>query len=129
MANSITTTYQVNGSNYFVAKVDIVGDGSGDASNVVILDPANITGTPATFKVRAIQWGTDGSFNAQFLWDATTKVHAFEISLASGGIRFADTGAHLVNNAGAGITGKLLLSTLGLNATSKGTIIIEGQHT
>ena len=128
MANTITTTYKINGSRYFTAEIDIIGDGSGEATNVTLIDPASLTGTPADFTIRAIQWGTDGSFNAQFLWDATTKEHAFEISLAAGGIRFSDTGAHLKNNSGAGKTGKLLLTTVGLNATSRGTIVIEGHH-
>lgn len=128
MANSITTTYQINGSKMFTAKVDVIGDGSGEASAVTIIDPAALTGTPTNFKVRAIQWGTDGSFSAQFLWDATTDVHAFEINLAAGGIRFLDTGAHLVNNGGTGVTGKLLLTTVGLSTGAKGTFIIEGQH-
>lgn len=128
MANSITTTYTVNGSCLFTAKVDIIGDGSGEASAVTIIDPANLTGVPTDFKIRAIQWGGDGSIAAQLLWDATTKVHAFEIGLPNGGIRFVDTGSHLVNNSGAGKTGKLLLTTVGLGAASKLTIYIEGQH-
>lgn len=128
MANSITTTYQLNGSRYFTAKVDILGDGSGEASAVAILDPANITGTPTDFKIRAIQWNTDGTFVSQLLWDATTDVHAFELGNFDGGIRFADTGQHLVNNSGAGKTGKLLLTTVGLASGSRGTIIFEGQH-
>lgn len=128
MANSITTTYQVNGSCLFSCHVDIIGDGSGEAAAVTIIDPANLTGTPTDFKIRAIQWATDGTFTSQLLWDATTDVHAFEIGFPNGGIRFADTGAHLTNNAGAGKTGKLLLSTIGLANGSKGSVFIEAQH-
>jgi len=127
MAASVTTTFQLNGSTRMVAKIDIIGDAGGDTAALTIIDPANLTGVPADFKIRAIQWQLDG-FSAQLLWDATTDVHAFELSNYSGGIRFADTGAHLVNNAGAGKTGKLLLTTLGLTTGGKGTIIIEGQH-
>ena len=128
MANLITTTLQINGSNCFTAKIDIVGDGTGEAVAVKIIDHLLLNGAPATFKIRAIQWGTDGSFSSQLLWDATADVFAYEIGLPNGGIRFSDTGAHLVNNAGAGRTGDLLLSTFGLNATSRGTIIVEGIH-
>ena len=129
MANAITTTYQVNGSCLFTAKVDIIGDGSGEAAAVKIIDHTALTGSPSTFKIRAIQWATDGTFTSQLLWDATTDVHAFEIGFPNGGIRFSDTGAHLVNNAGTGVTGDLLLTTTGLANGSKGSIFIEGQHT
>lgn len=128
MANTITATYQVNGSNKFTAKIDIVGDGSGQETAAAIITCAALTGTPATFKIRAIQWDLVG-FSAELLWDATTDVHAFSLPQdVPGGIRFSDTGAHLVNNAGTGITGTLNLATTGLNAAGRGTIIIEGQH-
>jgi hypothetical protein len=128
MAATITTTLQLNGSKLFTAKIDILGDAAGDTAGVTIIDPANLTGVPATFKIRAIQWDLDGTFTCQLLWDATTDVHAYELGLASGAKRFSDTGAHLVNNGGAGVTGKLLLTTLGLTTGGKGTIIVEGQH-
>ena len=129
MANTITTTYQMNGSRVFVAKVDIIGDGSGEASGVTILDPANITGNPTTIRIRKMQWGMDaGGWTARLLWDADTDVQAFEIGLPNGGIDFYQTGQPLVNNAGTGKTGKLLLTTSGLGSTSRGTIIIEGIH-
>jgi hypothetical protein len=128
MANLITSTYQLNGSKLFTVKVDIVGDGTGEISASAIITSAALTGNPATFKIRAIQWDCVG-FDTELLWDATTDVHAFSLpGGVSGGIRFSDTGAHLVNNAGAGITGSLNLTTAGLGATGRGTIIIEGQH-
>ena len=128
MANTITTTYQLNGSRYFTAKIDIIGDGSGQETGTAIIACANLTGTPTDFKIRAIQWDLVG-FDAQLLWDATTDVHAFELPQGvSGGIRFSDTGQHLVNNSGTGKTGSLLLTTSGLSAAGRGTIIIEGQH-
>jgi hypothetical protein len=128
MANSLTTVYQVNGSKYFTAKIDLIGDGSGEVAAATIIDPADLTGKPSDFKVRAIQWGLDGNFVCQLLWDASTDLHAFEISLPAGGIRFADTGAHLVNNSSTGKNGKLLLTTTGLTSGGKATLIIEGQH-
>lgn len=128
MANTLTIQYPVNGSRYFSCKVDIVGDGSGEISATTLIDPTvSLTGKPTKFKIRAIQWDLVG-FDAQLLWDATTDVHAFELPQGiNGGIRFADTGAHLCNNAGSGVTGKLLITTVGLSSTGKGTIVIEGQ--
>ena len=128
MANLITTTYQLNGSKLFTVKVDIVGDGSGDEAASALITTAALTGTPSTFKIRAIQWELVG-FTAQLLWDATSDVQAFVLPQGvAGGIRFADTGQHLVNNASTGKTGTLNITTAGLGATGRGTIIIEGQH-
>ena len=126
MANSITTTYLVNGSRLFSAKIDIVGDGSGDETGAEIIDVADLTGTPSTFKIRKMQWTFD-DFSATLLWDATTDVPAFVMPSGGHGIDFSNTGAHLVNDAGTGITGKLLIATSYLGS-QKGTIFIEGQH-
>jgi hypothetical protein len=127
MANALTTTYRLNGSRYFTAEVSITGDGSGEETATTILDPANITGKPTTFKIRAIQWQLDG-FTAVLKWDADTDTHAFTISNYDGGIRFSDTGQHLVNNATTGRTGKVNITTIGLGAGETGKIIFEGQH-
>ena len=128
MANAITTTYQLNGSKLFTAKIDIVGDASGEETAAELIDVADLTGVPGTFKIRAIQWALEG-FSAELLWDATTDVHAFSLPSGSDGLRFSDTGAHLVNTKASGYTGKLMMKTNGLaTALSRGTIIIEGQH-
>lgn len=129
MANTLTITYPVKGSKLFSARIDIVGDGSGEISATTLIDPAtDLPGAPSKIKIRAIQWDLVG-FDAELLWDATTDVHAFELPQGiNGGIRFADTGAHLINNAGTGVTGKLLITTSGLSATGKGSILIEGQQ-
>ena len=128
MPNAITTTYQLNGSKLFTAKIDIVGDASGEETVGELIDVASLTGTPGTFKIRAIQWALEG-FSAELKWEATTDIHAFSLPSGSDGLRFSDTGAHLVNPKTTGYTGKLFMATTGLaTAGSRGTIIIEGQH-
>lgn len=129
MANTLTITYPLKGSKLFTARIDIVGDGSGEISATTLIDPAaDLPGAPTKFKIRAIQWDLVG-FDAELLWDATTDVHAFELPQGiSGGHRFTDTGTHLINNAGSGVTGKLLITTAGLGSTGKGSIFIEGQQ-
>ena len=103
MANTLTISFPMKGTKLFTARIDIVGDGSGEISATTLIDPSvDIPGAPAKFKIRAIQWDLVG-FDAELLWDATTDVHAFELPQGiNGGIRFSDTGAHLINNAGTG---------------------------
>jgi hypothetical protein len=129
MANLITQRVLLNGSKLFTIQIDIVGDASGEETATSLIDASAIlTGAPADFKIRAIQWALIG-FSVELLWDGDTNTHAFSLPEGSDGLRFSDTGAHLLNNAAAGKTGDLLMTTLGLaTAGSNGTIIIEGQH-
>ena len=128
MANTITTSYKINGSRNFTAIVSIIGDGSGEASAVDIIDVANLTGTPTKFKIRNIAWQFN-TFDAKLYWDATADVLAVALNQYEGDLDFYECcGTPLINNAGAGVTGKLQLTTVGLGSGDAGTIIIRGYH-
>lgn len=128
MANSITTTYLINGSRDFVAKIDFVCDTTAELSAVDAIAPESLTGLPTKFKIRNISWQLS-DFYVKLLWDATTDVPAFSLSQYEGDVDFFECcGAPLINNAGSGITGKLQLTTVGLKSGSSGTIIIRGYH-
>ena len=128
MANTITTSYPLNGSRFFTAKIDIVCDTAAELTAQTIIDVANITGTPADFKIRNISWQLS-DFSARLLWDATTDVTALALNQYEGDLEFFEkTGAPLINNSGAGKTGKLLITTKGITTSSTGTIIIRGYH-
>jgi hypothetical protein len=127
MANSITTTYPLNGTRNFVARVDIVCDTAAEFTAADIIDVANLTGTPATFKIKSIEWQFS-NFYAKLLWDATADVQAVALNQYEGDIDFFKQGAPLINNAGAGVTGKLQITTTGVATTSSGTIFIKGYH-
>jgi hypothetical protein len=128
VANSVTTTYPLNGSRNFTAKIDIVGDGTGEATAVDVIDVANLTGTPTKFKIKRITWQFN-EFNAKLYWDASTDVLATALNQYEGDIDFFDSaGVPLINNAGSGVTGKLQLTTVGLGSGDAGTIYIHGYH-
>lgn len=127
MANAIVTTFPINGSRNFVARIDITCDTAAEFSAADIIDVANLTGLPNKFKIKGITWQlTD--FYAKLMWDATADVQAVALSQYEGDMDFFSTGAPLLNNAGAGVTGKLQITTKGVTATSAGTIIIYGYH-
>lgn len=125
MANTVTTTYRVNGSRNFTAVIQITGDGSGDESGTAVITAAALTGAPSKFKISKVNWDLDG-FSAELFWDATTPVLALGMPTYGDEMDFYEMGAPLVNNAGAGITGNLTLYTQGLGATGRGTIVITG---
>lgn len=128
MANSITTTYLINGTRNFVAKIDFVCDSTAELTAVDAIAPASLTGLPSTFKIRNISWQLS-DFYVKLLWDATSDVPAFTLNQYEGDIDFfCAAGVPLINNAGSGITGKLQLTTVGLKTGSGGTIIIRGYH-
>jgi hypothetical protein len=128
MANSVTTTYLINGSRNFTAKIDFICDTTAELTATDIIAVADLTGLPAKFKIRNISWQLS-DFYAKLLWDATTDVPALTLNQYEGDIDFfEETGAPLVNNAGSGVTGKLQVTTVGLKAGSGGTIIIRGYH-
>ena len=127
MANVIATTFPINEPYYFTAKIQITGDGSGEITGGVVIDPANLTGIPAKFDIETIDFELNG-FTANLFWDATAPKLASALPNYDGFINFKQSGQALHNDAGSGITGKLTITTHGLVADSAGTIIIKGYH-
>ena len=121
MANAIAKQLILNGSSNYVIKVTIVGDGSGELTNQLLLNATGDCGT--TDKIMKIDANFTG-FSGTIKWDATTSVVATQIT--------ADKDVHLdfwkiggiVNNAGTGKTGDVVLSTAGLGAGDAGDITI-----
>jgi hypothetical protein len=128
MAATITTRYPINGSRDFVAIVQIVGDAAGDVTNSLIIDVASLTGVPKNFKIKSINYNLVG-FAAVLNWDATTPTQAIALPQYDNFTNLHDdSGINLDNDGGAGVTGKLMVSTSGLAAKTWGTIIIKGVH-
>lgn len=127
MANIVSTTYPVNGSRNFMAKIEITGDGSGDESNTIVINVASLTNTPSTFKIKKVSWDLHG-FSGALKWAATTPVLALALPTYGDEMDFFEMGSPLINNAGTGITGNLTLDTFGLEAGGRGTIVINGYH-
>jgi hypothetical protein len=127
VANTLSTTYPINESYLFIARITVVGDGSGEITGGVVIDPADLTGTPSKFSIETIDFELNG-FTANLFWAATAPVLACALPNYDGFVNFKQAGQALHNNAGAGITGKLTIDTHGLVAGSAGTIVIKGYH-
>ncbi len=138
MATILTTTIPVNGSRDFVAIIQIDGtSAAAELAGAAVIDPqaaitnvqasVGLTGLPADFKIKRIDWNLTG-FSAQLEWDATTPIQAAALSQYGDTLEFFEAGAPVTNGAGTGKTGKLLITTKGLVAGMWGTIIINGYH-
>jgi hypothetical protein len=129
MAHAVTTQTLIDGSRNTIIKVNIKGDGitAAELTNYVIFDASAYVTASTSNKLCRIQYCLNG-FSAELHWDATTDVPL--ISLASDHPQdhnfFNDYMgfAGLVNNAGDGVTGDILITTNGLaSSTNDGFIV------
>jgi len=126
MANSITKQTIVDGSRKLVVKVHIEGDGSGEETNLVLIDASSYSPASTDIKIIGIH-STFQGFTADLAWDATANVPIINIPDYEYNLNGDQIGyfGGLVNNAGTGKTGDILISTTGLGAADHGTIILE----
>lgn len=117
MANAVTTQVLVDGPRNVIIKVDGYLDTS-DYPATAIADPATLsfvdngnTYKASQLRIDRIIYAIDEGLVVTLLWDATTPVRIVDLA-RSGHMEF-QKGQGLQNNAGAGKTGKILLSTEG----------------
>lgn len=116
MANVLTTQILEDGDRNVVANIECSLDTSNLAATTV-LDPATLaTRVPAAtqLSIVEIEFAVQDGLQVQVLWDATADVVAFN-AVGRGEADWADVGG-LINNAGAGKTGAIQLSTTGWTA-------------
>lgn len=123
MANTLTKQTLQDGERNLVVKCVIVGDGvEGDWSDQLLIDASTYTGAPSDLKIMKI-WASLAGFSAMLEWDATTNVDIVSIPADDEVNRdFKEIGG-LVNNAGTGKTGDILIDTTGLGA-EEGSIVL-----
>ena len=103
-----TTKVLLNGTRNYVVQIT----GTGGDSAVNIFDVATVTPECAEVRIQKCYYDVAGSAGlVTLLWEATANTAALPISTGSGQtLDFHDVGG-LVNNAGAGKTGDLLLTS------------------
>lgn len=122
MANEFTIQTIQDGPRNVVIKISGVLDTS-DLAQQVLIDPALLagidnTGTLKAAKLRLMRviFNVEPLLTVNMWWDATTPVRIEDLT-AQGHKEFAAFGG-LTNNAGAGVTGKVLIATQGWVATA-----------
>ena len=126
MANSITKQTIIDGSKNLVVKIHIEGDGSGEETNTVLIDASSYSPAFTDETLVGIH-ATLSGFTADLHWDATANVPLINIPDFEYNLNGKQIGwfGGLPNNAGAGKTGDILMTTIGLGANDHGTIILE----
>jgi len=110
MANVVSTQILEDGERNAVVKITGVLDTS-NVSATTIVDPASYSPVPTQFRIDQIDYSMSDALQIRLFWDATADVDILPIS-GRGTMNFKNFGG-LSNNAGAGKTGKIQLSTNG----------------
>lgn len=121
MPNAIEAQTLVNSVRNLVVKVTIDGDGSGDESATTLINVSDYTASEV--KIDRIQSAFVG-FSASLYWDATTDKLFMTVPDYQFNQDYNSFGG-LINNAGAGVNGDIVFTTVGLGANDHGHIILE----
>jgi hypothetical protein len=130
MANSYTLQTLEDGPRNVVIKIDGVLDTS-DLSSTLVVDPSllsdyDINGVKASqLRINRIVYDVEDLLDVQLYWDASTPVRIW--NLVGRGKVDAWRYGGISNNAGAGKTGKITMTTQGwsIGAVLSFTIILE----
>jgi hypothetical protein len=106
-------------------KYTIYSDGTGQSA-AVIINVSTLVPNPGThMKIRRIRYNIDGMY-VRLQWDATTPI---DIAILGNGQDILDFSGEYAggfpNDAGAGVTGNILLTTVGQVSGSNATLNLE----
>lgn len=123
MADAVATQVILDGKKKTILKFTNLSDGTGEAA-VAKVDVSGLSPVPAKVSITRIWFLTDG-MSVNVLFDATTNVIAAMLPAGdSGELDFRSFGG-VPNNAGAGVTGDILFTTVGHVAGDTYTVILE----
>lgn len=121
MADAVSSQILVDGERNAVMKFTNVSDGTGEAA-VLKVDVSTLAGSPATVSISRIDYDIAG-MAVNILWDATSDVSC--IVLANHGTLDFECVGGLQNNAGAGVTGDILFTTIGASLNDTYSIVLH----
>ena len=133
MADAVTSQTLADGDRVAVMKFTNLSDGNGEATvnkvDVSALNTNSSTGATCTrVSIRRV-WALTSGMAVHILWDATANVLA--MGVPSDGSFYWDLRSvgPISNNAGSGITGDILFTTVGDDANDTYVIILEMSKT
>jgi hypothetical protein len=124
MADAVVNKTLYDGPNYAIVSCTNISDGTGESA-VTKVDPATLAGAPGELVLERIVYAASG-MAVKILNDASTATLLFVVPTNTAGeVVFrhpapmaSDPGPGLLNNAGAGKSGKVLFTTVGAGATA-----------
>ena len=123
MANTVTTQTLLDGPRNLVILLTGVLDTSDEARTIKV-DVSSYDPAPTKVRVDRIQYSTGDGMFVLLDWDATTDVRF--ATLQGQGVLEACKYGGITNNAGAGVTGDIYLTSVGWGSGIKSyTILLE----
>lgn len=121
MPDAVSSQILVDGIKTTVVKLTNLSDGTGEAA-VLKVDVSALTPTATLIDIQEI-WYSVAGMVVTLLWDATTDVRILDLQ-GDGHMNLSQFSG-LKNNAGAGVTGNILLTTTGHTAGDSYSIILR----
>lgn len=123
MPDAVTTQTIVDGSRKVVMKFTNYSDSTGE-STITKVDVSSLAPEASEVKISKV-WFSTGGMAVNILWEATADVIALTVPAdQTNSFDFRPVGG-LTNNAGAGVTGDILFTTVGAAAGDSYMIILE----
>ncbi len=125
MANTITKTTVVNGDVNLIQIISVVGDGSGEETNLLLVDRSTFAPVAGTAMIVDKIEGYLSGFSAALLFDATADLTFARLPADCFSYDWRCFGGIHSGKAGAGANGDILISTSSLGAGDAGTFYLH----
>lgn len=123
MADAVSSQTILDNARNTVMKLTSTSDGTGESA-VTKVDVSALNGAPSFVKLNRVRYSVAGMV-VRLLWDATADVTILDLQ-GDGFLDFSGFGG-IPNNAGAGVTGDIQLTTIGHTSGDSYSIILEMQ--
>lgn len=122
MADTVNVQTLVDANHRVVVLLTGISDGTGESA-VVKVDVSALDAAPDEVVVEKIKSSCSGE-GVDLLWDATANVMFWHCAADTADCVEFDRASPLTNNAGAGKTGDILLTTVGGDAGDRYSILL-----
>lgn len=123
MADAVSSQTLFDGKRKTIIKLTNISDGTGEVA-VKKIDVSALSPVAASVRINKIWYMTEG-MAIRIFWDATTNVPALLLPQNQSDTLDFDSVGGIQNNAGAGVTGDILFTTVGHTAGDTYTVILE----
>jgi|TARA_R110001583_G_scaffold63831_2_gene186293 hypothetical protein len=128
MADAVTSETLLDGPSDLVMRFRNVSDGSGESA-VAKVDASALStdahgNAVSSVTIERIWWNTVG-MSAELFWNASSNISARKIKIDSEGYSDYKSFGGLINNAGSGVNGDVLLTTTGHSSGDTYDIILS----
>tara|TARA_R110000824_G_scaffold5397_1_gene25007 strand:- start:3855 stop:4259 length:405 start_codon:yes stop_codon:yes gene_type:complete len=129
MADAVTSQTIQDGARHVIMSFTNVSDGTGESAvkkvDVSALGSDPVTGTACSGVAIQSIWFSTMGMSVKLLWDADADVLAFHLPADYADSLDMSEFTGLKNNAGTGVTGDIMLTTVGHSSGDAYTVILK----